>query len=56
MDNNAALLPLIREIDTNRSRFIIENTLLQCSSKGITVLFIDLSRVVMIDTMVATSY
>lgn len=53
IDNNAALLPLTGEIDTNRSRFIIENTLLQCSSKGITVLFIDLSGVVMIDTMVA---
>jgi rsbT co-antagonist protein RsbR len=53
IDNNAALLPLVGEIDTNRSRFILEKTLLQCSSKGITVLFIDLSGVLMIDTMVA---
>lgn len=53
LDNNAALLPLVGEIDTNRSRFILEKTLLQCSSKGITVLFIDLSGVLTIDTMVA---
>lgn len=53
IDNHAALLPLVGEIDSNRSKFILENTLLQCSSKGITVLFIDLSGVLTIDTLVA---
>lgn len=53
INNNAALLPLVGEIDTNRARFILENTLQQCAEKGVDLLFIDLSGVVMIDTMVA---
>lgn len=53
LNNNKALLPLVGEIDTHRAKMILENTLQQCSKKGITSLYIDLSGVVMLDTMVA---
>jgi rsbT co-antagonist protein RsbR len=53
LDNNRALLPLVGAIDTSRARFILEHTLEQCGEKGINHLFIDLSGVVIIDTMVA---
>lgn len=53
LNNNRALLPLVGEIDTHRAKMILENTLQQCSKKGITSLYIDLSGVVMLDTMVA---
>jgi rsbT co-antagonist protein RsbR len=51
--NHMALLPLVGDIDTTRAKIILENTLRQCASKGIAHLYIDLSGVVMIDTMVA---
>ncbi|WP_110111783.1 STAS domain-containing protein [Bacillus sp. CGMCC 1.16541] len=47
------LLPLVGDIDTVRAKFILEHTLMQCVDKRITHLFIDLSGVVIIDTMVA---
>jgi rsbT co-antagonist protein RsbR len=47
------LLPLIGEIDTTRARFIVENTLQHCIDKDISHLLIDLSGVLIIDTMVA---
>ncbi|MDN4074260.1 STAS domain-containing protein [Fictibacillus terranigra] len=53
LNNDMALLPLVGDIDTARAKFILENTLNQCVQKGIGRLFIDLSGVVMIDTMVA---
>jgi rsbT co-antagonist protein RsbR len=53
LDNNRALLPLVGDIDTGRARFILENTLEQCGEKGINHLYIDLSGVVIIDTLVA---
>ena len=53
LDNNRALLPLVGEIDTSRASFILENTLEQCGKKGINHLYIDLSGVVIIDTLVA---
>ncbi|MFS0783643.1 STAS domain-containing protein [Bacillus sp. 1P06AnD] len=53
LKHHTALLPLVGDIDTQRSRAIMENTLQQCSKKGVHHLFIDLSGVVMIDTMVA---
>ncbi len=53
LNNDTALLPLVGDIDTARAKFILENTLNQCVQKGIGHLFIDLSGVVMIDTMVA---
>ncbi|WP_445488049.1 STAS domain-containing protein [Niallia sp. 03133] len=47
------VLPLIGDIDTKRAHIIMEATLAQCSEKHIENLFIDLSGVVIIDTMVA---
>ncbi|MBT2575315.1 STAS domain-containing protein [Bacillus sp. ISL-51] len=51
--HNVGLLPLIGDIDTARAKHIMENTLHQCVQKQITQLYIDLSGVAMIDTMVA---
>ncbi|MGV3465014.1 MAG: STAS domain-containing protein [Heyndrickxia sp.] len=51
--NNMAMLPLIGEVDTRRAKFMIDNTLKQCAKIGVELLVIDLSGVVMIDTMVA---
>lgn len=46
-------MPLVGDIDTARAKIILENTLNQCSQKGVQHLCIDLSGVVIIDTMVA---
>lgn len=53
LNNHMGLLPLIGIIDTQRAKLIVENTLEQCTEKEITHLFIDLSGVLIIDTMVA---
>lgn len=53
LENKKALLPLVGDIDTDRAKQIIENTLEQCTLLEINQLFVDLSGVVMIDTMVA---
>jgi rsbT co-antagonist protein RsbR len=53
LNNHMGLLPLIGVIDTARAKLIVENTLEQCSEKGISHLLIDLSGVLIIDTMVA---
>ena len=53
LQNQTALLPLIGDIDTARAKLILENTLTQCAEMGIEHLCIDLSGVVIIDTMVA---
>lgn len=47
------LLPVVGEIDTQRAKYLLENTLMECSKKRITHLYVDLSGVNMIDTMVA---
>lgn len=47
------VLPLIGDIDTKRARLIMENTLKECNEKRFNHLFIDLSGVPLIDTMVA---
>lgn len=47
------ILPLVGEIDTHRAKWIMESTLQQCTDTNITQLFIDLSGVAIIDTMVA---
>ncbi|PSL36315.1 rsbT co-antagonist protein RsbR [Planomicrobium soli] len=47
------LLPLIGEIDTYRARIMFEKVLKQCHDASIERLFIDLSGVPIIDTMVA---
>lgn len=48
-----ALLPLIGEINTHRAQIIFEKTLMQCAERKFNRLFIDLSGVPIIDTMVA---
>ncbi|WP_421384901.1 STAS domain-containing protein [Bacillus salacetis] len=53
ISSDTALLPLVGDIDTARAKVILENTLLQCTEKRVDQLFIDLSGVVIIDTMVA---
>ncbi|MET1015121.1 MAG: STAS domain-containing protein [Paenisporosarcina sp.] len=47
------LLPVVGDIDTQRAKYLLENTLMECSKKQINHLFVDLSGVTMIDTMVA---
>ncbi|GGC99789.1 RsbT co-antagonist protein RsbRC [Thalassobacillus devorans] len=53
LDDKRALLPLIGEIDSERAGVILENTLHNCSRIGISQLYIDLSGVATIDTLVA---
>lgn len=53
LNEEVALLPLVGDIDTMRAKFILEQTLQQCYEKGVSKLLIDLSGVVMVDTMVA---
>ncbi|UYZ20230.1 STAS domain-containing protein [Mesobacillus jeotgali] len=53
ISNHQGLLPLIGDIDTSRAKMILENTLKQCNKRDIHHLFVDLSGVAMIDTMVA---
>jgi rsbT co-antagonist protein RsbR len=50
---DVALLPLVGDIDTARAKVILESTLQQCADKHIAYLYIDLSGVAMVDTMVA---
>jgi rsbT co-antagonist protein RsbR len=50
---NTGLLPLVGDIDSARSTFILEKTLEQCNEKKLDYLYIDLSGVAIIDTMVA---
>lgn len=50
---NIGLLPLIGDIDSERANFILENALRQSNEKRLESLYIDLSGVVTIDTMVA---
>ncbi|WP_075617232.1 STAS domain-containing protein [Paenisporosarcina indica] len=47
------LLPLVGVIDTNRAKYILENTLMECSKQSISHLYIDISGVNVLDTMVA---
>ncbi|OOE10081.1 STAS domain-containing protein [Fictibacillus arsenicus] len=53
LNNHMGLLPLIGVIDTARAKLIVESTLEQCTEKNISHLLIDLSGVLIIDTMVA---
>ncbi|UOQ43881.1 STAS domain-containing protein [Halobacillus salinarum] len=53
LTNGKALLPLVGEIDEARAATILENTLQDCMKKAVSHLFIDLSGVFMVDTMVA---
>ena len=53
LNDRIGLLPLVGDIDTARAKLILEKTLEQCAEKNLDFLFIDLSGVVAIDTMVA---
>lgn len=53
LTDQVGLLPLIGEIDTTRAKNLMDTTLSQTVLSGISVLVIDISGVVMVDTMVA---
>ena len=53
LQHDKGLLPIVGEIDLQRAKYILENTLSECSKQNITYLFIDLSGVNFIDTIVA---
>ncbi|GLB60781.1 STAS domain-containing protein [Cytobacillus sp. NCCP-133] len=48
-----AVLPLIGDIDTHRAKKLMEHSLRECSGKEVSCLIIDLSGVLVVDTMVA---
>ncbi|KON89804.1 sulfate transporter [Sporosarcina globispora] len=51
--DDTAVLPLIGNIDTERARILLEEVPKKCAKENIEHLFIDLSGVAIIDTMVA---
>jgi rsbT co-antagonist protein RsbR len=53
LNSQTALLPLVGNIEPSRAELILENALEQCVNMEVSQLFIDLSGVVLIDTMVA---
>lgn len=53
LTKEVGLLPLIGEIDTTRAKGLMESTLTQSIDSRINTLIVDLSGVVMVDTMVA---
>lgn len=53
LHQDVGLLPVVGEIDTQRAKYLLENTLMECTKKCITHLYVDLSGVNVIDTMVA---
>ncbi|WP_079479238.1 STAS domain-containing protein [Halobacillus salinus] len=53
LSEGRALLPLVGDISSERAQAILENTLRGCTDKSIDHLFIDLSGVYLVDTLVA---
>lgn len=53
LSDNRGLLPLVGDIDTHRAKVILDSTLQQCADRNIEHLYVDLSGVFMVDTMVA---
>src|SRR6478735_7645032 len=53
LSDHIAILPLVGDIDTARARRILENTLTCCAEQQVNHLYIDISGVVIVDTMVA---
>ncbi|MGG4166715.1 STAS domain-containing protein [Rossellomorea vietnamensis] len=53
LTSEVGLLPIIGDIDTSRARMIMESTLQQSADAHLSMLIIDLSGVVLVDTMVA---
>lgn len=52
--DGTAVLPLVGEIDTYRAKHMLESVSERCSQAGINHLFVDLSGVMIVDTMVAS--
>ena len=53
LTDKTAVLPLVGEVDTNRAKIMLEQSLKQCAEAQIRHLYIDLSGVPVVDTMVA---
>ncbi|GAK04474.1 RsbR, positive regulator of sigma-B [Geomicrobium sp. JCM 19037] len=53
LTKHTALLPIVGDIDTYRAKIMLEHTLQQCAEKQVSTLFMDLSGVPIVDTMVA---
>ncbi|WP_244668268.1 STAS domain-containing protein [Bacillus sp. NTK074B] len=53
LTSDVGLLPIIGDIDTDRARLIVETTLQQSADSHLSMLIIDLSGVILVDTMVA---
>lgn len=53
LSDSIGVLPLVGEIDTHRAKYITESVLMQSKNYSLTNLFIDLSGVSILDTMVA---
>lgn len=53
LTSDVALLPLVGDIDTNRAKYMLDSVLARCAKLEVEYLFIDMSGVVIIDTMVA---
>lgn len=53
LNEKLALLPLVAEIDEDRAKLIIENTLQQCVNLRVTHILVDLSGVLTVNEMVA---
>lgn len=53
LTSEVGLLPIIGDIDTTRARMIVEASLQQSAEAHLSMLIIDLSGVVLVDTMVA---
>ncbi|CAN2250307.1 STAS domain-containing protein [Bacillus vallismortis] len=53
ISDGIGILPLVGEIDTYRARTILESVLQQCSALKLSYLFLDISGVPIVDTMVA---
>lgn len=53
LENHKGLLPIVGSVDTERAQYLMEQGLSQCAEKQINHLFIDLSGVAIVDTMVA---
>ncbi|WP_435993809.1 STAS domain-containing protein [Rossellomorea sp. LjRoot5] len=53
LTSEVGLLPIIGDIDTTRARMIMDSTLQQSADAHLSMLIIDLSGVVLMDTMVA---
>jgi rsbT co-antagonist protein RsbR len=53
LQNNKGLLPIVGSVDTIRAKYLLEQAIKQSVEKRINHLFIDLSGVMIVDTMVA---